>query len=568
MRTPETLTAVERAARLKQQGSSATAGEPVGPPPAAPPGAKNMNAQEKMRQSARDALIKGSANATAGLDPLEEIDGSVTILDIKNIDPYKYNPRTKPNPARAELKASIKAEGITNLITVTRRSPKENYFPYGGGNTRVEIAKELYAEGDQRFSTLTVVTKKWPGDASVITAHLSENDNRGDISFWERAQGVSSFKREFEKDAGRLLTASEINKELKDRGLNYGLKMIQNFAFSTEFLYPIGPWLQTTEVNEVIRPLIGAIQELARKRDAVGQVKAAIDEILLMHGQDLEALELANREVDPADRCDVRVDSESLVTDLQNVAAKALSVQMERVPAIIKAVIENPKASIDELIKVGPENQPKTKATPTNNSQIPLGPMLGSVPRHEKTPAAAEVTTDPNPTDMQDRESRIAAFGRQLTTDFIALNDVVPISDFIKPEPALPFGFLIDFPEASDAIAGHPLSEEQATMREAVWPILAAISGQSNHALVERCGAESAWIQTVGQGQEAVTQRCAQIRVLFRNGVIYVTSVHILVALSDKRVGPALSAVLRTIFDFHKDHPELTKTPFQQLFVN
>ncbi|WP_157836620.1 hypothetical protein [Paracidovorax oryzae] len=569
MRTPETLTAVERAAQLRQRGSTSATGESTGSPASAPTqGAKPMTAQEKMRESARAALNKGSANATANLDPLEEVDGSLTILSINEIDPYKYNPRTKPNPARANLKASMKAEGITNVITVTRRSPKEKYFPYGGGNTRIELAKELYAEGEDRFATLAVVTKKWPGEAAVITAHLSENDNRGDISFWERAQGVAAFKREFERESGRILTAAEINRELKERGLNYGLKSIQNFAFATEHLYPVGPWLQTTEVNEIIRPLIGAIQELSRKGDAAGQVKAAIDEILLMHGQDLESLELSNKDTEPGSRTEVRLDVQSLITDLQSVSSKVLRLDADRMPQILKEVIGNPKASFADLTSTRKEPSDKPPGGQGKARQMPLGPMLGSVPTGKAPAPSMERERSATAPGSETQEERLAVFSQQLTNDFLALNDVVPISDFIRVEPGLPFGFLVDFPQASDAIAGQSLTEEQAGMREAIWPILAALSGQCSQPLMERCSLESGWAEAVARGPSELEARCAAIRAPFRNGLMYVTSFHFLFALSTPRVGPVLSAVLKTIFEFSKDHPELTNAPFKHIFAN
>jgi ethanolamine utilization microcompartment shell protein EutS len=49
-------------------------------------------------------------------------------------------------------------------------------------------------EGVEKLRRIHVVTRKWPGEAAVIAAHLSENDNRGDISFWERAQGVMNLQ--------------------------------------------------------------------------------------------------------------------------------------------------------------------------------------------------------------------------------------------------------------------------------------------------------------------------------------------------------------------------------------
>ena len=53
-----------------------------------------------------------------------------------------------------------------------------------------------------------------------------------------------SLKKEFECESGKPLTAGELNRELKERGLNYGIKTLQNFAFAVEQLSPVGEWLK------------------------------------------------------------------------------------------------------------------------------------------------------------------------------------------------------------------------------------------------------------------------------------------------------------------------------------
>jgi len=320
MRTPETLTAAKRAASLRQQAGGGNDASTAAQEPNKSNHSSTSNsmtsaatdkptAQQKRIDQVRNALKTPSTNATASIDPMAEVDGSITLLSINDITTYKHNPRSKPNPKRAELKASLQAEGkITNTITVTRRSPNETYFPYGGGNTRVELAKELFAEGDQRFATLHVITKQWPGEASVITAHLSENDNRGDISFWERTQGVIKFKEQYEAEKSVALSATDLNKVLREEGLSYGIKMVQNFIFSHENLQLIGNWLRTEEANTIIRPAVSSIFEISKKFDKENDVKNSLDEIMLMHGQDLETLEKANLELDPAQRNEVRLD--------------------------------------------------------------------------------------------------------------------------------------------------------------------------------------------------------------------------------------------------------------------
>ena len=197
-RTPETLTAVQRAQRLNLQptGKSAEADKPALAPSMSPAKPPSKQEQQIINQGrATLTPISAKRSATADLDPRDDPDMSFMALPINQIEPYEHNPRTGPNPNYEQIKASIKVDGITNMLTVTRRDKHGKFTTYGGGNTRLRIAKELFEEGDQRFATLQVVFKEWPGDAQVITAHLVENENRADITFWEKAKGVQMFKK-------------------------------------------------------------------------------------------------------------------------------------------------------------------------------------------------------------------------------------------------------------------------------------------------------------------------------------------------------------------------------------
>lgn len=566
MRTPETLTAVRRAEHLMlQKAAQGTATPADSSHPRTTQDSMNApapNAQQKRLDAAKAALHTPTRNATAGMNPMDEADGTVTILAIDDIVTYSHNPRSKPNPKRADIKASMKAEGITNMISVTRRSPKEKYFPYGGGNTRVQLAKELFAEGETKFATLTVITKKWPGEAKVISAHLAENDNRGDITFWERAQGVIKFKEEFEKEHGRPLSAAELNKELKDIGLNYGIKMIQNFVFATENLSLIGPWIRAEELNSILRPAVSAFFDISAKFDKQRQVKQQIENILLMHGQDLETLDAENKDKDPAERKDAVLDIPSLITDLQTVAAKTIGINVDNMPAALELMASNPKATVEALKAAKPSDE-KPSITPRKQpKQAPLGGMLGGVPN-----PGSGTNSEQDGVSGAGEKKTLDQFSKQLVADISALNAVVPVSDFVVAEQRLPFGFFVDFPESMDFVNNQKISEEMAGQREALWPLLACFTGQANEAFASVLPAESRWAQAKLAGHPAMKERCQSAGVVFsNNGTLVVTSMHIWMVLSHATVGPAFSALLKTLSAYHHHFPEKFSTEFKLLF--
>lgn len=559
MRTPGSLTAAQRAASLRMQAADTAAANTTEQPTSqeSMTGAtdKPLSAHEKRVQAARESLKTTTNNATANIDPMDEVDGSITILSINDIVTYSHNPRSKPNSKRAEIKASLQAEGrITNTITVTRRSPKEKYFPYGGGNTRVELCKELFSEGDARFATLHVLTKKWPGDAAVISAHLSENDNRGDISFWERTQGVVHFKKEYELETGKTLSGIELNKELKTQGLNYGIKMVQNFIFAQENLSLIGHWIKAEEINSIIRPVVSSLFDLGTKFDKSDEVKNALDEIMLMHGQDLESTELANKDKEPASRQEPRLDVQGLITDFQTVVAKVLKLQVDNMPAVIKAVTLTPNLSIEEIQKIkAPEKESKNNQP----KQSPLGGMLAGVKGKSNT------TTS---TDQQTPKSNTAEFEKHLIAAFSNLNAAVPIADFLKTDSRLPYGFFVDFPASMDSVDGKPVGDEMAGLREALWPVLASMSGQANEAFAHAVPDDSTWSQKKAEGLDVLTASCIAAGVAMRNGLIYVTSMHVWMLMSHPVAGPAFMSLMKVLSEHHVGDPQKFQISFTPLF--
>ncbi|WP_404298975.1 hypothetical protein [Alicycliphilus denitrificans] len=575
MRTPETLTAVQRHADLQRNSNPESANASSATPGSITPGSNEKmsditktSAQEKRLSAARQALTSTTRNATADIDPMDEADGSVTVLSPFEIDPYAKNPRLRPNPKRAELKASMSAEGrITNTITVTRRSPNDKYTPYGGGNTRIQIAQELLNEGDQRFAQLTVITVKWPGDAAVISAHLSENDNRGDISFWERAQGVASFKKTFEEENKTILSAAELNNVLKKKGLNYGIRMIQNFAFAVEHLSLIGAWLRTEDVNGVIKPNYGACLDVSKQFDKAKEVKEAIDEIFLMYCQDLEAMDAANLEKDPAEREEVKIDLQSLITDIQSVSSKALGLHADDMPAVLQAFLSQPKMSADELLKVRAGNT-ASGVPSSSGKQSPLGGMLGSVAGGNIQPFQNKPSSkQPAPGKSGNEQDRLASFQKRLTTELIALNDEVPIADFIVIDPDMPLGFLVDIPESMDISKDKQLSEEQSAFRESAWAILAMVSGQCNLDVVSKSTVPSKWMKAISTGVQAMTELCVAQGIGMRQGVIYVHSMQVWQLIGSPVGGVAFLKILSTITEFYSFYPEKLSIPYKQLFT-
>ncbi len=563
-RTPETLTAAQRAQRLnlQLQQKKVEADLPQLAPPMSqpkPPSKQVQQAIEKGRATLPPIAAKRSA--TADLDPRTDPDLSFMVLPIDQIEPYEHNPRTGANPNYEQIKASIKADGITNMLTVTRRDKHGKYTTYGGGNTRLRIAKELFAEGDQRFATLHVLFKEWPGDAQVITAHLVENENRADITFWEKAQGVQMFRTEFERENGKPLTAGELNRELKDRGLNYGIRTLQNFAFAVEQLASIGPWLKARSVNELLRPMFSQLLELGTKLNQGAALRQRLNDVMVDTAEYLNKTIATNEDLDPEERLPVELDDTALVNELEQAAADALGIDVPTLTAMLAALAANPRITPGQLRAtlvvpvptpgwvdpaaapaeetdqaqpsqrqamppaappitptpaVGPVGVTQSPSVQAPVVQAPLPGMLASVPvaTPPRMPVLAEKALAVQPSDDV----------RDHILETLAAMNVpeMPLIDVVRVIPEAPFGFIVDFPKIDLAhVDSEPLADHLVPLRTAAWRVLAAISGQCDHRVATKLARYEGclWGQFFSQGPEAFAAACeARTGVRFQNG--------------------------------------------------
>ena len=85
----------------------------------------------------------------------------------------------------------------------------------GGGNTRLTILQQLFREGDSRFEQVELTFKAWHGDAEAIAGHLGENEQRGEMCFWDRAAGIMDVKAALEAQGGAPLSLRQLEAELK-----------------------------------------------------------------------------------------------------------------------------------------------------------------------------------------------------------------------------------------------------------------------------------------------------------------------------------------------------------------
>ncbi|QEA38613.1 hypothetical protein FGL86_05655 [Pistricoccus aurantiacus] len=163
-------------------------------------------------------------------------------LTLEQLRPYDRNPRTHHNPKYDEIRESIRAVGLKQKLSVTQRPGDDRYMISDGGNTRLAILNELYEEtGDERFFHQDCHFMPWQGEINVLAGHLAENDNRGQLSWIERARGIFEAKRMIEDEAGERISQRELTRRLKSLGFSISLSNISKMLYTIEHFLPTLP---------------------------------------------------------------------------------------------------------------------------------------------------------------------------------------------------------------------------------------------------------------------------------------------------------------------------------------
>lgn len=163
-------------------------------------------------------------------------------LTLEQLRPYDRNPRTQRNPKYDEIKASIRAVGLKQKLTVTQRPGDDRYMISDGGNTRLAILNELYKEiGDERFFHQDCHFIPWQGEINVLAGHLAENDNRGQLSWIERARGIYEAQRMIEEEAGEEVSQRKLTSTLQELGYTINQSHVSRMLYTIEHFLPTLP---------------------------------------------------------------------------------------------------------------------------------------------------------------------------------------------------------------------------------------------------------------------------------------------------------------------------------------
>ncbi len=202
----------------------------------------------------------GKASELPAEDP---VTATPMMLTLEQIKPYDRNPRRERNPLFDEIKESIRAKGgLNNPFNVTRRPGEDLYMIESGGNTRLQILNELYREtSDERFYRLNVLYQPWQSETHVLTAHLIENEKRGEMLFIDKALAIRELKQMFEQEDGKTLSFRSLMDRLREQGYAVNLNLLSRIDYALDVLLPTIPESLRAGLG---RPSIERIRQLEK----------------------------------------------------------------------------------------------------------------------------------------------------------------------------------------------------------------------------------------------------------------------------------------------------------------
>ncbi|MFL9883247.1 hypothetical protein PQR66_09440 [Paraburkholderia agricolaris] len=202
-----------------------------------------LTAQDMAAKLLAEGFPRSGPEATALSDPLADTPMIVTLDQLR---PYEHNPRVTRNPLYEDIKASIRERGLDAPPAITRRPGDPHYIIRNGGNTRLAILRELWAETKaERFFRIACQFRPWSarGEIIALTGHLAENELHGGLSFIERALGVEKARELYEQESGQSLTQVELSRRLSADGYPVTQPHISRMQEAVRYLLPAIPHL-------------------------------------------------------------------------------------------------------------------------------------------------------------------------------------------------------------------------------------------------------------------------------------------------------------------------------------
>jgi len=152
-----------------------------------------------------------------------------------------------------------------------------------------------------------VLFRAWRAESHVLTAHLIENEQRGDLTYWDKASGIMALRALLERERGGAFSLSQLEEELRGLGYTVSKAALGFHAFAVQRLGRLGealPWL----TGDVVKRLQQRFNRLKRYAELCHDVTEAdlYSEVIESVLEESAAQCASLRSIDPevmSDRC-------------------------------------------------------------------------------------------------------------------------------------------------------------------------------------------------------------------------------------------------------------------------
>jgi ParB family protein of integrating conjugative element (PFGI_1 class) len=181
-------------------------------------------------------LLEGHFQQDGDLPPSDPVTTVQLVLKLDDIKLYDRNPRREINPEYDKIKASIRDQrGLNNHFNVTRRPGEDQYMIESGGNTRLKILRELWEEtGDDIFNQVHCLFVPWQSESHLLSAHLIENELRGEMTLIDKAYAIKELKTQMELEQGETLSQRAFLKAAGSIGYHLSARHVRRFEYALE----------------------------------------------------------------------------------------------------------------------------------------------------------------------------------------------------------------------------------------------------------------------------------------------------------------------------------------------
>jgi hypothetical protein len=295
-----------------------------------------------------------------------------------------------------------------------------------------------------------VLFRPWRCESHVLSSHLIENEQRGEMTFWDKATGVVALKSRLEAEKGHVLSLRQLEGELRGLGLSVNTATLAHYLFATERLRTLGesaPELSGLDVK-TMQPRLNAMKRHAQSRASQTEedLYASIFEPVFRQFADEYP---QTRSFSAAAVCEA----------CEEALARQLGEPVAQLRHALDSSSRFPRAGA-ELCVPTPLAALAARAAP-DDASVSTANSSPSQPGDGLQPGTAHPAI-PSHTPAEQLIEHVRVFAA-----------IAGIADCVRLHPAAPLGYYLE---------ALPIADLGAPARRRAWCLLAGISGQLDHA--------------------------------------------------------------------------------------